>query len=320
MNKSLLLIRSAVEDLIRQPFFTIMMMTTGLVILLSPFYTLFAFYETKRLLIEMGLVSLMMGDMTLASLSASHSFFFEIKRKTVLVVISKPVSRFNFLVSKTLAVLITIVGVFCFQAILFFLALRMDAPETAKYKIDWPVVVLLGLTLLCSLVYGFYKSYFLNESFHSAFVKVVWVGTLASFLLLGFIDKKLLITSWWQGFDVELIKGCLLSLMAVLLLASISIFFSLFVGRDLNIILTLTVFLLGMLSEYYLKKYSAGDVNIDLITAWIPKFYVFQVSDIIIYDKIIPMSYLLYGFLYSIVFQLGVFLINFACFSKRELS
>ncbi len=320
MGKTSLLIRYTIEEIVRQSFFTVMVLSTGTMIFMSPFFTLFAFYETDRLLIEMGLVSLMVSGMVLASLTASHSFYFEMRRKTVLVMMSKPIGRFQFLSGKCIGIFASISIMFLLESLLFLLMIRLGAPESAQYKVDWPVVVSVLLPLFVALIRGFYMNYFLEKSFNAAFVKTFFIGLVASFVLVGFVSKELEFTSWWPDFDIELLKGCFMTYLAIMLSAMISIFLSLFVGRDVNLIMTFSLFLLGMLSEYLFRNIPEGINWMNLMTAIIPKYHVFQVSDVIIFDKIVPAQYVFDGALYSIFFQAGLFMICYAFFRTRELS
>src|SRR5512137_5389 len=100
MRQFLTIATNALMELVRQPVFLLLMTTSVLfeIFLATPFY--FAFGDEPKLVKNSTLAVMLLAGLFGAVLSASASLAREIRSGTALAVLSKPVSRTQFLLAK----------------------------------------------------------------------------------------------------------------------------------------------------------------------------------------------------------------------------
>ena len=92
-------------ETIRQPIFGVVLATTLLLMMLNVSLAAYTLDDDDKLLTELGLSTLLLSGLFLASFSATSVLTREVEVKTVLTVISKPVSRWLFILGKYLGLL-----------------------------------------------------------------------------------------------------------------------------------------------------------------------------------------------------------------------
>lgn len=320
MFKVYLIAKNSFEEMIRQPLFVVIFYVMGLLITLSPLYTLFVFYETQRLLLEMGLTTMMLTGIMTVSISASHTLTSEIHKKTILVLATKPVNRFQLLAGKYLGVVACGMTMILFHYILLIYVMRMGAIETSAFKVDQPVLVSLIFIFFGSNLYGFFMNYFSDKNFCSSAVYSTIFISVLSFLIIGIWGRQWQLTGYWMKFNPEFLKAVFLISCSLLVLTSISLALSPFVSRNANLFITFCFFSIGLFSDQLLMTSGGDSAAFNLLLNVIPNFHVLQMSDAIIFDRIIPMSYVYAGVSYAFLYLLGVFIIGYAMFDRKELA
>lgn len=319
MKKSFLLATTTFIEMLRQPGYFFMFFGTGLIIILIPFFTLFAFYETKRLIIEMGLASISVMSIVAVSFTASHTIYAEMKRKTVLLILAMPISRFTFLLGKYLGVIFSGLFLIIFLSILLVIAVRMGAPESAAYTVDQPGVLVSFMIFLIALFYGFFQNYFNRKNFYIQSILAAMGCSVVLFTLLGVFGRTWEITHYWQNFSMELFKGILLITIAMMVLGSISVLLSAYLSREANLIATFSIFVLGLLSDHLLSS-QKGNLFYDALYNLIPNFHVFLVSDTIVFERYITPDYMQDAILYGVFLMVAFFLLALVVFERKEIS
>lgn len=320
MFKTFLLAKTTFIEMIRQPAYFFIFFGVGLGIVLSPFFTMFAFYDTNRLLIEMGMASITVMSLVAVSLTASHSIHSEIKRKTALLILTKPVSRISFLMGKYLGVVACGGVVIFFQSMLLMMVIRMGAPETAAYIVDVPCVGSIVCIFLFSMMYGFYQNYFNHKNFCSQSIKSAIFVAIFFFLVVGIFDRQWAVGHYWKDFSAELLKGLFLILLSMFVLSGFSVLLSAYVGKDSNLIITFSIFILGLLSDRYLGSIQDSNIIVQTLYRFTPNFHIFLVSDTIVFQRYIPISYLFNSIMYTVMFLGGLFALSIVLFDRKEIA
>ena len=138
---------------IRQPIYGVLLLLGLLVLVLTlptAGFTMGAggsdYQETDQMmLMQMGLGTMLLMGLFLAAFSASSALSREIEDKTVLTVVSKPVSRATFVLGKFGGVTAAVMLAFYLASIVFLLTVRHKVQTTVNDPADMPVIVL-GLT------------------------------------------------------------------------------------------------------------------------------------------------------------------------------
>ncbi len=105
MNLLVPLVFSSFREIVRQPFYCIILFSGCFIILMSFAFTFFAFGEEARMIRDMAISTITIGGILTGCLSSSILIAGEFEKQTVLSVLCKPVARAHFILGKYLGIL-----------------------------------------------------------------------------------------------------------------------------------------------------------------------------------------------------------------------
>ncbi len=128
------------RGMLKQPLYYVLAAIATLLIYFSKDFTMFSFdwgsgddpNYLRTMIREMGLATMFMAGMFMALLSASRSIYNEIENKTALTVLSKPVSRNDFILGKFFGIIAGILPMFLFLGLILFLAIRIQSGSDVR--------------------------------------------------------------------------------------------------------------------------------------------------------------------------------------------
>lgn len=136
MNEHIVTIATnTVKEILRQAIFYFIVGGGLLMILLSFSFTMFAFGEEARMIREMGISSITLCCLFLASLSAAGTLSKEVEKGIILTLLSKPVSRKSILLGKFFGVLCTVSIAFIMMGVCLIVSLLIK--ECKEYNIGF---------------------------------------------------------------------------------------------------------------------------------------------------------------------------------------
>jgi ABC-type transport system involved in multi-copper enzyme maturation permease subunit len=100
--------RNGFLESIRQPVFVVLLLGGTLAMVLNVNLAAFTLEDDNKLLIDLGLSTLFIAGLLLAAFTATSVLSREIENKTVLTVVSKPVTRAAVIVGKFLGVAVAL--------------------------------------------------------------------------------------------------------------------------------------------------------------------------------------------------------------------
>lgn len=111
---SLVIARMTYRESVRQSLFYLVTVISAALLFVAPLFNLFAFGEELSMLREVGLATITFAGLLIAILSAYFLITSEIDKLTALTILSKPVSRSEFIIGKFLGIFYA-----CFLAMVF---------------------------------------------------------------------------------------------------------------------------------------------------------------------------------------------------------
>lgn len=134
MNRCIFTIAgNTAREVTRQTIFYLIACGGALLIFLSFSFTLFAFGEETRMIKEMGISTITICCLCLASLSAANTISKEIEKGTILTLLSKPVDKGSVLLGKFLGILVAVSLIFMLMG--SFLIVSVCIKELLDYRI-----------------------------------------------------------------------------------------------------------------------------------------------------------------------------------------
>jgi ABC-2 type transport system permease protein len=246
--------RNAFLESIRQPVFVVLLVVGILALVLNVNLAAFAFEDDSKLLIDLGLSTLFIVGILLAAFNATGVLSKEIESKTVLTVVSKPVSRAALVVGKYLGVAAAIALGFWVLAAVFLLAVRhrVQAGVRMEDTFDLPVLVFSLLFGGLALLVAGLANYLYRRPFPSTFAVSLAVALTAALGIVWCVSRDWAFQNPRVEWDPQLMIALGLVFEAVLVLAAVAIAASTRLGQVMTLVVCLGVFLVGLVSEYFL--------------------------------------------------------------------
>ncbi len=174
---------------IRQPIYGIILGLAVLMILISPYITMFTLQQSPKLIVDMGLATIMLAGLLLAAFTASNVISAEIENRTVLTVISKPVGRGVFILGKFIGVIAGLVMATYLLALTLSLTSSSGAME-AEYGQQTSMAAALSLlgAMVIAAFYGIYCNFFKDKPFMSRTIGLLIPLFTLLFLVFCFVE------------------------------------------------------------------------------------------------------------------------------------
>lgn len=255
MQQLLSIARNTFIEAVRQPIFTVLVLAGLVLMALNPALTAYTFEDDNKLLVDLGLSTVFVICLLLAAFTATSVLTDEIESRTVLTVVSKPVSRPVFILGKYLGVAGAIALAFYILALAFLFARRHGVMVTTRDLMDLPVVVFGSLAVLLALLFAVSVNYLYRWVFTSTFVAALAVTATVAGLLTFSIspewELQLPIADFVaeEGAMLQIVIGLVLVFEAVLVLTAVAIAASTRLGQIMTLLVCIGVFVLGLINN-----------------------------------------------------------------------
>jgi ABC-type transport system involved in multi-copper enzyme maturation permease subunit len=253
-------------------------------------------------------------------LSASSSLAREIRSGTALAVLSKPVSRAQFLLAKFAGLAAALLLLTYVNMIGVLLASRMAFD--AYGKTDLPAIGIFGGGILAAYALAGFSNFFLRRPFVSDAVFAMLVfTTFAAFLVFQFTTQKeslgTMATVNWN-----LLPASILILFALWILAAVALACSTRFDTIPTLAICSAIFLVGLMSDYFFgRRAEAGGWWASMLYSAIPNWQLFWLADAIETGKsTFQWVYVGKAFAYMICYAGAALAVGTALFEERELS
>lgn len=305
-------------EVIRQPIFLIILGVSLLLILLSPYLTIFALLANQMLVKDMTMATVLLTGLLLSAFSASNVIYKEIENRTILTVITKPVKRSSFIIGKYLGLLLALFVAQYLLSLVLIQTIRTEITEAAYSKSDYPVLFGYLFAIFFTLIMAAFANFFYEKPFNSSAVLLAIPFFSLIFCLLCVIGHDWSIQPILATLDYQILIATFLIFLATALLTAIAVASSTRLSPIATLILCLTIFLLGLFSDYLFGRNAQNSVVANILYKIVPNIQIYWVMDAILDERTIPLSYLKYILSYTISFVLGILAIAMALFLDRE--
>jgi ABC-type transport system involved in multi-copper enzyme maturation permease subunit len=323
--------RNALLESIRQPVFVVLLGVGILALVLNVNLAAFAFEDDNKLLIDLGLSTLFLVGILLAAFNATGVLSNEIENKTVLTVVSKPVSRPTLVIGKYLGVAAAIAVGFWSLTAVFLLAVRHRVQMGVRMEdtFDLPVLVFSLLFGGLALLVAGLANYLARRPFPSVFAVSLAVGLSVALGVVACIDRDWGFQNPLVEWNPQLMMAIGLVFQAVLVLAAVAIAASTRLGQVPTLAVCFGAFLVGLVSEYFLGTIvtSAADGTTSLLSravAWpayaaIPNMQFFWSADALTQGHAMTATYFGTVTLYAALLVAAIMSLAVLLFQGRDV-
>ena len=278
------------KEAIRQPLFLMLLALSIIILIVNTFLPFYSLGEDVKMLKDCGLATLLVSGLLLAVWTASVSIAEEIEGKTAMTLLSKPITRRQFVLGKYLGIM---------EAVLLFLAVT-------------------GLMLLFCVY--FKVGYDARESGEEVpgWYVMETVGNFSRQIPLP--DPQRLVET------VQVMPGLVLIFFEVSVLGAISVAIATRLPMVVNLTTCFAIFIIGhltpiiVLAEGSGKGFGVVQFVGRLIGIILPELEWFSMQGAVATEKLVPPDYLGYSALYALAFSAAAILMAFILFEDRDLA
>jgi ABC-type transport system involved in multi-copper enzyme maturation permease subunit len=277
-----------------------------------PWMTLFVFREQLKLVVDGAMATTMIFSLAVCVLCATSTVSREMRNGTVLLLLSKPITRWSFVLGKILGITAASL-LFCW--ICSFASVVSVYIAVDQFRADMTLYLcFIGLTFL-ACVAGMAANYLKGSSFseYSVYAAVVLIGGILLFCLKFKENPDLSL--------IDLGKALFLLSPAVVVMGVMAVACSTRFDVVPSMCLCTVFFFLGLISSYL---FGGGSENpllagiYSFLYAVIPNWQFFWMADAMAVNRPIPASYVWMAIVYAAVYSLVVAAWAVVFFQNRE--
>ena len=311
---------NAFRETVRQPVFCVVLAVAGGMIAASPWFSMFTLLENIKLVKDMGLSTILLAGLLLAVLSASNVVSEEIRGRTALMVMARPVGRGAFVLGKFLGIALAQLVAAYLLTLVLVLTVRVGVPEAAYSKLDTPVIWGEAIATVLTVLAAAAANYFFDKPFPSAVVFAALGAFTLVFVGFGFFDGELKPVAFLSAMDLDLLRACitLFPLAAVLTAAAVACATRL--SLVASVVACTLFFAVGTLADYLFARLVAVSRLLgEVFYVLLPNFQVFWVGDALSADKPVPWPYVGLSLGYGALYAAALLFLGMWLFETREI-
>lgn len=327
LEQFLAIARNTFLESVRQPILLVVAgAATILIVMCNPF-SAWTMRDDQRMFVDLGLATVFLSTAVLSAFIATNVLSREIDNRTVLTVVSKPVSRPVFIVGKFVGVSITMSLSLLYLGLVYMMVEMHGTLQTVRDPLHMPVILFGIGAILAAVGGGAWMNFFYNKNF-AAWTIGLGVPLLGlAYLMALFFDAEWNSVPLSRQFEPEMWKAIFLIGLATLVLNAVAITASTRLGQVFTLVVVVGVFLLGLLSDWMLgaRLAEGGDAGMlakgffSTCRAALPNFQVFWLSDAITQKKSIPLDYIGFTVPYTLALVTALLSLATVLFQRREV-
>ncbi|MFM7137853.1 MAG: hypothetical protein ACKO1M_12425 [Planctomycetota bacterium] len=321
--------RNAFLESIRQPVFSVLVLAGMSALVLNVSLAAFTLDDDNKILVDLGLSTLFICGLLLAASTATTVLSRELENRTVLTVVSKPVPRPAVVVGKYLGVVAALVLGFWTLTAVFLLTVRNRVPASDQRAGDWdPPVLVLGLAAVAAAVaVAAAANYLRGRPFSSGFVTLQAVTATLAVMGVWCLDRGWRFQNPMLEWNSQLMIAVALVFEAVLVLAAVAVAASTLLGGVMTLLACMLVFLVGLVSEYFLGTITVGQGPTATWSRWlvwpvyaaVPNMQFFWAADALTQGHALSLTHLAQVSLYAACMIAALISLAVALFQCRDV-
>lgn len=305
---------------IRQPIYGVVLLATALLLVLNVSLAGFTLEDDDKLLLDLGLSTLLMGGLFLAIFSATGVLTREIENKTVLTVVSKPISRPVLILGKYAGLIASLVAAFYLCFLVFLLTMRHKVLQNSSDPWDGPALTFgIGAVALAFLIAAFCNFFYGSEFSMLAVALSVPLLTIGV-VLTGFWNKT------WEPqtfgketFYPDLFVSAFLVFLSVMVLAAVALTVSTRFSQVMTLLICVLVTIAGLISDFLLGEAAQTSLTAGVAYRAVPNLGYYWVLDAVNSGLPVPGQYVGLVTAYTCCIVVGILSVGIALFQTREV-
>ncbi len=263
MNLRVLTIaRNTFIESLRQPVLLLLILGNGLLTVLITWMSAFSMADVEsaevqgdnKVLLDVGLSTVFGCGALIAGFIATAAISREIENKTILTIVSKPISRWIVILGKFIGVSGAILIASVIMLTFLLLAIRHGVMSVAADKVDRPVVIYSLCAVGIAALGGAWSNFFYRWNFPQVTTLLLLPLSIIAYIAVLFTHKDWKFQGLLIDFKPEVLLACACLVLAIFVLTSVAIAASTRFGQVMTIVVCMGVFVLSLMSNYFVGR------------------------------------------------------------------
>ena len=307
---------NAFRESLREPVYFLMLLAALLLIAHYPSASIFVFSEQLKLVVDSSMATTLLFGLIVSVLCSSYTVSREMRNGTVLLLMSKPVSRPIFIAGKICGIIFT-GAVFCFLCSMGTFVSVFTASDQFWFN-TWSYVGFF-VAIFIAACFGLFMNFYRNSSFSEMTVK----GALIVMPVLAIICRI-----FCEKPEISLpnvSSAMVLVFFSVAIMGTLAVIFAIKFDIVANLVLCSIMFFAGLMSNYLFDPMvKKSNVLLDILSNFcysvLPNWQYFWMADSVALGRIIPNAYLLFSLGYTLLYIIICSIWAIALFQLREIA
>ncbi len=311
-----ILTRLTAAETVRQPVFLLLTMCCAVLTLAVPLTTANALGDAGRLAVDSGLAFQFMFGLFLGGYAACGALGRERQSGTAAAILSKPVSRGVYFLSKFLGIGLVIALFSCCAGLATLLADRIAEHYSVKYNylVDYQTACLSMLCPALACVFGAWANYASKRSFQSTAMVALPVLLAVTAAAAGCFTRA----GEWQPYTPHF-RGAVAQASLLVTLGLIALALAVRLTLMPTVCICMAILMLGLAADYAFGRGAPHSWWLNALYAFTPNWQHFWVADLVTHGAV-PWSYFGRAILYSTLYTTGILCLGTVTFGRSEAS
>ncbi len=325
--KMLAVARTTFTETLRQPIYAVIVFLTWLMLLLNVALSAFSLDDDTKLLLDLGLSTLLISGLLAAAFCASGAISGEIEDRTVLTIVSKPISRATFLLGKFVGLNAALLLAYYLSSVIFVFTIRHRVIQSSGQALDGPVLIFGFSAAAIALLVAGLGNYLYRWHFCSTLVRLSAPLMAVAFVLVGFISRQWRFQPFGADFATKTGAGALPDLLialgliyiAILMISGVALAASTRLGQVMTLLVCSAFFLLGLVSNYIFGRFADTHTLASLLYQATGNLQPFWITDALTQGSNITVTYAATAMAYGLLYTGALLSLAVALFQTREV-
>ena len=305
---------NAFRESLREPVYFLMLLAALLLIAHYPSASIFVFSEQLKLVVDSSMATTLLFGLVVAVLCSSHTVSREMRNGTVLLLMSKPIQRWSFVLGKILGIGLAAT---LFVSVCNFATFISVFIATDQFRFEMALYFTMLLLLVAGCAVGMLANYLRGSSFPE-------IATWSVAVMIPVFAVYCYMTGEHPSLHLrDLTRALLLVNFAVLTMATFAVVFATRLDVVPNLCVCTAVFFAGLVSSFLFQRTTDSEL-LNAVCACLyavfPNWQFFWLADAVAVKRHIPNSYVIYAALYCAIYIVLGATWAVATFQNKELA
>ena len=287
---------NAFRESLREPVYFLMLLAALLLIAHYPSASIFVFSEQLKLVVDSSMATTLLFGLIVSVLCSSYTVSREMRNGTVLLLMSKPIERWSFVLGKILGIGMAAT---LFVAVCNFATFISVYIATDQFRFELALYFTMLALIVGGCIIGMFANYLKGSSFPE-------IATWAVTVLIPLFAVYCYLTGEHPALGLrDLTKALVLVNFAVITMSTFAVVFATRLDVVPNLCVCTGIFFAGLISSFLFQRTTDSEILNGICAVFyavFPNWQFFWLADAVAVRRHIPNEYVLNAAVYLVIY------------------